>query len=315
METWPQLDYPAWRDTHATLHRWLQIAGKIRNAQAPWINHSWHISLLVTARGLSTRPVPHGKRAFQIDFDFIDHRLAVMTSDGGTRSLPLAPHSVAVFYRDLMGALAELGVPVRITRKPNEIKDEEAVPFDEDEVHRSYDGEAVNRFWRVLVQCERVMTAFRAAFRGKSSPVHFFWGNMDLALTRFSGRRAPEHPGGRPNLPDAVLRDAYSHECTECGFWPGGEEHPEPVFYSLAYPMPEGFKEARVAPRGASYSEDLGEFILPYRQVRESSDPDATVLEFLQSTYEAASDLGAWDRAGLEYDVSPASRSRARIAR
>ena len=308
MNGWPELEYGAWRETHATLHRWLQVVGKLRVACAPWVNHSWHVSLAVTARGLSTLTIPHGARAFQVDLDFIAHELRVVTTDGGVRAMALAPQPVATFYRRLMGMLDELGVRVAIARKPNEIED--AVPLDEDETHRAYDADAVTRFWRALVQAERVMNVFRARFRGKSSPVHFFWGNTDLALTRFSGRRAPEHPGGRPNLPDAVLRDAYSHECSECGFWPGGEEHPEAVFYSLAYPEPPAFRDAVVQPPGAHYSRELAEFVLPYDEVRRASEPDALLLEFLQSAYEAAARLGDWEREALEFDVRPQRRCR-----
>jgi hypothetical protein len=296
---WPELPFERWRDTHATLQRWLQIVGKIRLAQTAWINHSWHVSLDVTARGLVTPLIRHGTRAFQIELDFIQHCLAVRTSDGAGCSMSLPGRSVADFYRQLMSFLQELRIPVPIHPKPNELAD--ATPFERDEEHASYDRECVERFWRILVQAHGVLEEFRARFRGKSSPVHFFWGNTDLALTRFSGRAAPEHPGGRMHLPDAVLRDAYSHECSECGFWPGGDEHPEPVFYSLAYPMPSGYQRARVAPRGAHYSEELGEFILPYEQVRRSSAPENVILAFLQSTYEAAAGLGAWPRAALEY--------------
>jgi len=313
MDQWPQLHYPAWGDTHATLHRWLQVVGKLRVAQSPWINHSWHVSLRVTARGLSTLTIPHGKRTFQVDLDFIDHQVRVHTDEGRSNSLELQPQSVAQFHGRLMGILEELGVPVAIHAKPSELED--AVPFHEDEAHRAYDAEYASRFWRVLVQCQRVLETFRARFRGKSSPVHFFWGNMDIALTRFSGREAPRHPGGRPNLPDRVLRDAYSHECSECGFWPGGEEYPEPVFYSLAYPEPSGFRTAAVAPEVARYSQELKEFVLPYENVRRSSDPDAKALEFLQSAYEAAANLGGWDRAALEYPLRPERRGPARTAR
>jgi hypothetical protein len=311
--SWPELRFEAWRETHATLHLWLQIIGKIRLAQVPWINHSWQVSLYVSARGLTTLAMPHGDATFQVDFDFIDHRLWIHAAKGRSASVALAPQSVAAFYHQVMASLAQLGVPVDIHAKPNELED--ATPFAVDESHRSYDAEYANRFWRVLAQSERVLQIFRARFIGKSSPVHFFWGNTDLALTRFSGRRAPEHPGGRPHLPDRVLRDAYSHECSECGFWPGGTEHPEPLFFSLAYPEPPGFKGARLRPAAAHYAKQLGEFVLPYDEVRRAADPDALVLEFLQSAYEAAADLGRWDREALEYDFRPARRDRARIAR
>ena len=295
---WPSLPFEAWKDAYATLHLWLQIAGKIRLAQCPWVNHQWHVTLQVTARGLTTRPIPHGRRVFQLDFDFIDHRLLLHASDGRSASLPLEPQSVAAFYRKLMALLADLDLPVRIRKTPNEL--EQAIPFDQDEVHRSYDPEHVNRFWRVLVQAERVFQQFRARFSGKCSPVHFFWGSADLAVTRFSGRTAPSHPGGIPNLPDWVAREAYSHECSSCGFWAGGARYPRPIFYAYAYPAPKGFSAAGVAPREAHFSEELGEFVLPYDAVRESPAPDETLREFLQSTYEAAANLGGWDRGALE---------------
>jgi hypothetical protein len=301
---WPSLPLAAWADTYATLHRWTQIAGKVRLVQTPWTNHSWHVTLYVTARGLTTSLVPHGTRAFQIDFDFVDHRVVVTTSDGGIGGLPLEPQSVATFYARLMDELRRLGVPVAISRLPNEIPDGE--PFDRDEAHRAYDPEYASRFWRILVQSQRVFTRFRARFLGKCSPVHFFWGAPDLAVTRFSGRTAPPHPGGVPRLPDWVAREAYSHEVSSCGFWPGGGAVAHPAFYAYAYPEPPGFADARVQPAEAFYSTDLREFILPYDVVRESSSPDDTLLSFLQSTYAAAADLAHWDRAALEWEP-PAS--------
>jgi hypothetical protein len=276
--------------------------GKVRLRQGPWLNHSWHVTLYVTARGLTTSPIPHGTREFEIEFDFIDHVLAVRASDGGTARLPLGPQSVAAFYRALMAALQGLGLPVAIHGRPNEVPD--PVPFDEDEVHKDYDRDYANRFWRVLVQCDRVFKRFRSGFLGKCSPVHFFWGAPDLAVTRFSGRRAPAHPGGVPNLPDAVAREAYSHEVSSCGFWPGGGPIPYPAFYSYAYPEPAGFSAAAGGPPGAFYSPDLREFILPYDAVRESASPDETLLAFLQATYEAAADLAQWDRGALERSAS-----------
>ena len=298
-QAWPPLSFEAWRDTHATLRLWLQMVGKIRLAQSPWLNHSWHVSLYVTPRGLSTLSIPHGSAAFQIDFDFITHLIVITHSNGRRAELALRPQPVAAFYRALMSLLDELRVPVAIQKKPNEMP--EAVPFDQDERPRAYEADHAQRFWRVLQQCDRVLNVFRARFRGKSSPVHFFWGNTDLALTRFSGGRAPEHPGGRPNLPDRVLKDAYSDECWECGFWPGGEEYPSALFYALAYPEPRGFSAMRVLPTAAHYSKELKEFVLPYDVVRQHEDPDNVVLEFLQGTYEAAAALGAWDRAALDY--------------
>ena len=293
MNPWPELPYEAWRETHATLHLWLQIAGKIRLVQSPWVNHQWHVTLYVTARGLTTSPIPHGVRSFQVDFDFIDHRVAVSTSDGTVRSLPLEPQSVAAFYRALMAAMEELGVPVRISRKPNEVAD--PIAFDRDEAHRAYDPEYARRYWRALAQADRVFKVFRARFRGKCSPVHFFWGAPDLAVTRFSGARAPEHPGGVPNLPDRLVREAYSHECSSCGFWAGGEAYPRPMFYSYIYPEPPGFAEAL-----PGYEPALGEYVLPYDSVRNASSPDDELLDFLQSTYEAAANLAGWDRGALE---------------
>lgn len=302
-EPWPALPLDGWRDTYATLHRWTQIVGKVRLARMPWVNHSWHVTLYVTARGMTTGPVPHGTRSFQIDFDFIDHQLTVRTSDGEVRSVALRPRSVADFYREVMTALRELGVETAIHARPNELPD--ATPFAEDEAHAAYDPDAVNRCWRVLVQAERVLTAFRARFLGKCSPVHFFWGSFDLAVTRFSGRPAPPHPGGVPHLPDRVAREAYSHEMSSAGFWPGDLCFPQPAFYSYAYPEPAGFKDAAVRPAGAFYQPDLREFLLPYDAVRIAASPDVALMEFLESTYEAAANLGRWDRAALERPGDP----------
>jgi hypothetical protein len=280
----------------------------VRLAQTPWVNHSWHVTLYVTARGLSTSPIPHGTRTFAIEFDFVDHRLTIESSDGRVQHVPLEPQSVATFYSRLMAALAALDLPVRIHTTPNEIAD--AIPFDRDETHRSYDGEYASRFWRVLSQADRVLKIFRSRFRGKCSPVHFFWGAADLAVTRFSGRPAPEHPGGVPNLPDWVAREAYSHEVSSCGFWAGGGPIAYPVFYSYAYPAPPGFADARVRPDEAFYSQELGEFLLSYDRVRLADSPDDTLLEFLQSTYEAAATLAEWDRQSLEWPADPSLRIR-----
>jgi Family of unknown function (DUF5996) len=288
----------AWSDTCATLHLWTQIVGKIRLARSAWLNHSWHATLHVTARGLTTSPIPYDIRTFQIDFDFINHDVTVLASDGRSGRVVLEPQSVASFYRRLMGEMAMLDLNVRIYAKPNEVVD--AIRFDQDEIHRAYDSEYANRFWRVLVQAGRVFKEFRGRFIGKCSPVHFFWGAPDLAVTRFSGRRAPEHPGGIPNLPDRVTREAYSREVSSCGFWPGGGAIPYAAFYSYAYPEPAGFANVRVEPAAAFYSSQLREFILPYDAVRQSESPDNTLLDFLQSTYDAAADLGKWDRALLE---------------
>lgn len=305
-EVWPSLPLDAWQDTCVTLHLWTQIVGKIRLARSAWLNHSWNVTLYVTARGLTTTPMRHGTRSFEIDFDFIAHQVVVRTSDGRDGAVPLEPQSVAAFYRRLMSELDRLELPVRIATKPNEVVD--AIPFDRDEVHGAYDREYAHRFWRILVQADRVLKEFRAPFTGKCSPVHFFWGAPDLAVTRFSGRPAPEHPGGIPNLPDRVTRDAYSHEVSSCGFWPGGGAAPYPAFYSYAYPEPAGFADATVRPAAAFYSTELREFILAYDDVRASASPDDTLLAFLQSTYEAAASLGNWDRQALEVAEAAAHR-------
>jgi hypothetical protein len=276
----------------------MQIVGKVRLTQTPWTNHSWHVTLYMTARGLTTSPIPYGTRTFQIDFDLIDHQLRLTTSDGGTGEFALEPQPVSAFYARLMNEMAKLGLSVTICRKPNEIAD--PIPFDRDETHRAYDREYVNRFWRILVQSDRIFKAFRSRFVGKCSPVHFFWGAPDLAVTRFSRRTAPTHPGGVPNLPDWVAREAYSHEVSSCGFWPGGGPVPDAAYYSYAYPEPSGFAEMRVSPDTAAYNRELGEFILPYDAVRSSRVPDDTLLEFLQTTYDAAAGLAKWDRAALE---------------
>ena len=298
MEAWPSLPFAEWRETCATLHLWTQVVGKVRLAQAPLINHWWQVPLYVTARGLTTSPMPHGTRTFQIDFDFIEHRLIIATSDGATERLALEPRSVADFHRDLMGRLAGLGLPVKIWTMPVEI--EGAIPFEQDTTHAAYDPDSARRFWRILVQCERVLTQFRARFLGKVSPVHFFWGSFDLAVTRFSGRRAPPSAATAPHVANWVMREAYSHEVSSVGFWPGDATLPMPAFYAYAYPEPEGFDRVSVMPAGAYWHRDMGEFILPYDRVREDPEPDARLLAFCESTYAAAADLGHWDRAELE---------------
>lgn len=298
MDAWPSLPYRAWKETFETLRLWLQIVGKVRLVQSPWVNHQWHVTLYVTARGLTTSPIPHGTRIFEIVLDFIEQRLWIHASDGQSRSLALEPQPVSAFYARVMALLRELELPVAIDRKPNELP--ESVPFDKDRAQRAYEPKYAQRFWRVLAQADRVFKVFRGRFAGKCSPVHFFWGSGDLAVSRFSGRRAPAHPGGAPNMPDRLLREAYSHECSSCGFWPGGDVAPYPFFFSYAYPAPAGFAKAKIRPAAASWRPELSEFVLPYDVVRESSNPDATLLDFLQSTYEAAADLGGWDRAALE---------------
>ncbi len=307
-QRWPELPYAAWAATAATLQLWTQIVGKIRLARTPWLNHSWHVALYVTARGLTSSPIPDGARAFQIDFDFVDHVLWIRTSDGHYRQLMLRPMSVAEFYADMKIALGELGLATPIGTMPCEIAD--CIAFEADTVHASYDAGAVQRFWRVLVAAHDVFAHFRTGFLGKASPVHFFWGSFDLAVTRFSGRRAPRHPGGVPHLPDAVAREAYSHEVSSAGFWPGGGAIDYPAFYSYAYPAPEGFAAARVKPEAAFFSQALGEFILPYDAVRLAGDPDAALMEFLQSTYVAAADMAKWDRGALECGLGEKGKCR-----
>ncbi|MBV9459026.1 MAG: hypothetical protein JO141_16105 [Bradyrhizobium sp.] len=298
---WPELPLAAWRDTCATLQLWTQIAGKIRLALTPWLNHSWHVTLYVTPRGLSTSPIPDGPRSFEIAFDFIDHHLRISTSDGTSREFALAGHSVASFYAAVMAALAELGIHVAIDEIPNELPD--PIRFSEDTQHASYDSDAVQRFFRILVNADRVFKQFRSGFIGKASPVHFFWGSFDLAVTRFSGRRAPLHPGGVPHLPDEVACEAYSHEVSSAGFWPGGGVIDYPAFYSYAYPEPAGFRTLKVRPDAAFFSEALGEFVLPYDAVRTASDPDRALLDFLESTYQAAANAAKWDREALECPI------------
>jgi hypothetical protein len=298
-QTWPALPLEAWQDTCATLHLWTQIVGKVRLAQAPMLNHWWQVPFYVTTRGLTTSPIPYGDVSFDVCFDFLDHQLRVQTSDDDTRTLALAPRSVADFFREFMAALHALGLEVQIRTLPVEVQD--PIPFDEDDTHRSYDPEYAQRFWRILARADRVLQVFRSGFLGKSSPVHFFWGSFDLAVTRFSGRVAPPHPGGVPHLADWVTRLAYSHEVSSCGFWPGGGPVPEPVFYAYVYPEPEGFRHHPVRAASAFYSSDLREFILPYEAVRLSDNPDAMLLDFAQSTYEAAADLAGWDRRALEF--------------
>ena len=295
---WPELPSLAdWEDTVATVHMWTQVVGKVRLELGPPLNHSWGAALYVTPRGLTTGPVPHGARSFEITFDFVAHALRITASDGSERVFALEPMAVADFYRKTMAALRELGLGVDIFARPVEV--EEAIPFEQDEQHASYDADAVHRFWRALVQAERVFADFRARFVGKSSPVHFFWGAFDLAATRFSGRPAPPHPGGVPNCPDRVMVEAYSHELASAGFWPGTGLG-EAAFYAYAYPEPDGFRTAAVEPEAAYYHDDLREFVLPYESVRAAPDPDAALLAFLQSTYDAAADLSDWDRAALE---------------
>jgi hypothetical protein len=296
-EAWPALPLEAWRDTCATLHLWTQIVGKVRLAQTPWLNHSWHVALYVNARGLTTSLIPCERRGFEIQFDFAEHILDIRTTDGIGARIALRPQSVAEFHDRLMAALGKLGIAVAISDLPCEIAG--AIPFSGDHEHASYDAEYANRFWRVLLQADRVFKQFRTAFLGKCSPVHFFWGSFDLAVTRFSGRRAPTFSGSVPGVAAKVMQEAYSHEVSSAGFWPGGRGV-DASFYSYAYPSSPGFQAARVQPEGAFYNGDLGEFLLPYEAVRTATDPDTALLEFLTSTYEAAAETSGWDRAALE---------------
>ncbi len=294
--------------TAETLQLWTQIVGKVRLALTPWLNHSWHVTLYVSARGLTTGLIPHGAASFDMEFDFLAHDLVIRATDGGERRIGLAAPTAAEFYARVLGALADLGVPAAIHPEPNEIPD--PVPFRRTSVRASTIPAIARDFWRVLVQVERVFARFRTGFIGKCSPVHLFWGSFDLAVTRFSGRRAPLHPGGVPHLPDPVTREAYSHEVSSAGFWPGGGGVDEPCFYAYAYPTPEGFGAAAVAPAGAYFDARLGEFLLPYEMVRTAPDPDAALMAFLQSTYDAAADLGRWDRAALECEEGRPGRPR-----
>ncbi|HZO22549.1 MAG TPA: DUF5996 family protein [Steroidobacteraceae bacterium] len=295
---WPELPYEAWQETCTTLHLWTQIVGKVRLAHTPWLNHGWHVPLYVTSRGLATSPIPYGSRSFEIVFDFNTHVLDIDVNDGSSRRLALRPRTVADFYEQLMRALSELDLATSISERPCEIAD--ATPFGRDRIHSAYDAGYAHRFWRALVQVDRVLKLFRTGFIGKSSPVHFFWGSFDLAVTRFSGRSAPPFTTPVPGLAAAVMREAYSHEVSSAGFWPGNSALPWPAFYSYAYPLPTQFKEQPVQPQGASYNEALGEFVLPYEAVRTASDPEAALLSFLTSTYEAAAIRGSWDRSRLE---------------
>ena len=299
-DVWPALPLAAWQETYATLHMWTQIVGKTRLALAPTVNHWWHVPLYVTARGLSTSPMPCGARTFEAEFDFLDHLLVLRTSDGATRTLPLAPRSVADFYQEYVALLKSLELEVRIRPVPVEVA--RAVPFVDDREHASYDADAVQRCFRALAQADRLLKEFRGRFLGKCSPVHFFWGSFDLACTRFSGRRAPVHPGGAPNCPDYVMREAYSHECISAGWWPGAGVVQEPVFYAYAYPEPARLPQSRILPAEARYDPAMREFLLPYEGVRTASDPDEKVRSFFRSTYDAAADLAGWDRSTLERD-------------
>jgi hypothetical protein len=294
-ECWPALPLDSWKDTCATLHMWTQVVGKVRLRLTPLVNHWWNVPFYVTARGLTTSRIPYGQRAFELGFDFIGHHLVLETSDGIVKTIPLRPRSVADFYQEFLEMLHSAGINVKIWRMPVEIPN--PIPFDQDRLHASYDPAAVEKFWRILLSVAAVFSQFRSGFIGKCSPVHFFWGSFDLAVTRFSGRRAPERPGA-----DAVTREAYSHEVSSVGFWPGTVGVKDAAFYSYAAPVPKGLEEARVRPDAASYDKQLGEFILLYEDVRRAASPTAALLQFCQSTYEAGANLGNWDRK--ELDVS-----------
>jgi Family of unknown function (DUF5996) len=308
---WPRLRLSDWPDTRETLHMWTQIIGKVRMAHSPLVNHWWQATLYVTPRGLTTSAIPHGNGAFDCELDLVDHQLRIRAGDGGGRVVALTAKPVAQFYAETMDALGELGIRTSIRARPNEV--DPAIPFAEDDRHASYDPQAAELFWRQLLQANRVLGQFRAGFVGKVSPVQFFWGAMDLACTRFSGRTAPAHPGGAPNCPDWIMQEGYSHELASCGFWPGGGE--EGAFYSYAYPEPPGYADAPVGPAAAFYSRDLGEFLLPYEAVAAATDPDRALTGFLDTTYARAAELGGWDRAELEtdpdrWDQHRTSRSR-----
>ncbi len=301
MNDWPDIPYARWAPTGASLHMWSQIVGKFRLARAPWVNHSWHATLYVDARGLTTSLVPGDGAGHEIRFDFLDHRLVCQSTDGRADGFALEPMSVADFHARFHDMLASIGAATRMHGAPNEVAD--PTPFREQTEPGAYDPAAAQDFWRALVSVDRVFSRFRTGFIGKASPVHLFWGSFDFAVTRFSGRPAPLHPGGFPALPDAVTQEAYSHEVSSAGFWPGGGGVDHPTFYSYAYPAPDGFGAAPAAPAEAYYHQELGEFVLPYDAVRDAADPDGALLAFLQSTYAAAADLGGWDRAGLESDI------------
>jgi hypothetical protein len=304
---WPELEYQAWRQTALALQLWLQIAGKVRLALTPWLNHSWQVPYYVTARGLSTSPIPHDGGIFELEFDFVGHRLVGRDSAGLVSDFPLQAMSVADFYQKAVALLAALGVRAHITPWPSELID--PIPFAEDRISRPYDAASVQRFWHILVKADQLFKLFRTGFLGKASPVHLFWGGFDLAVTRFSGRRAPLHPGGIPGLSDRVTREAYSHEVSSAGFWPGNDLYPHAAFYSYAYPEPKGFSDAAMPP-GAVYESQLGEFILPYDTVRKAPDPEQLVMDFLEAAYSAAADLGKWDRRSVECEIGVPGRPR-----
>ncbi|MDX5405386.1 MAG: DUF5996 family protein [Bacteroidota bacterium] len=295
---WPSLPYKAWSNTQKTLHMWTQILGKIRLKAMPWQNHSWHTALYISPRGLTTGAMPYGNGLFELELDFVDHRLRMISSFSPDRSFPLASMSVAEFYRRTMDILSDEGIRIEIHPRPNEVEDN--IPFARNEHLSYYEAGRVLDFWQACISINNVFQEFRSGFIGKCSPVHFFWGSFDLAITRFSGRRAPKHPGIAPNMPKEVMQEAYSHEVSSAGFWPGSDDFPEPIFYSYCYPTPPDFKDQKILPEGAFWNDTLGEFLLPYDVVRKSEDPEGTLKEFLRSTYIAAAVTGSWDRNELE---------------
>ena len=297
---WPDLQYDKLKDTIATVQLWTQIVGKIRLAKMPWLNHSWHVTFTVSPQGLTTGGIDYDDGIFELTFDFINHHLLITTSEGGNKTVSLCPRTVASFYKEVFDKLRALNIDVKIYAKPNEI--DPAIPFEEDEIHQSYNKEQINLFWKALLKVEPVFNKFRAGFSGKCSPVHFFWGGFDLAVTRFSGREAPKHPGGAPNIPLKVMQESYSHEVSSAGFWPGNEAFPHPAFYSYAYPTPADFGTQKILPNEAFYSKEMGEFFLMYDDVRKATFPEKMLMEFLQSTYDAAADTGNWDKKALEFN-------------
>ncbi len=299
---WPALHYPNLKDTLATLHLWLQMVGKIRLRKTPWINHSWHVTLYVSPRGLTTGSVPYERGVFSLEFNFLQHQLVLTTSTGQQTNLVLSDGTIADFYQRLLALLQQADIAVDIHTRPNEL--EPAIPFEEDKQPRTYHPDHAHTVWQALIRIHNAFTRFRADFTGKVSPVHLFWGAFDLAVTRFSGREAPQHPGGAPNIPLEVMQEAYSHEVSSAGFWPGNPDFPEAAIYSYCYPTPDAFKEQPVQPDAAYYHQELGEFILPYAAVQQADDPNAMLTDFLQTTYAAAANTGNWDRAALECDLS-----------
>lgn len=301
-QKWPELRFDELKDTIAMVHMWTQIVGKIRLRKTPWLNHSWHVTLYISPTGLSTGSIPYADGVFQIDFDFIRQQLVIQYSNGGEKIIPLQSGTVSGFYTGVMDGLKSIDVEAPIYPVPNEV--DPAVPFIDDHQPRTYNGEQMQMLWQAFIKIHNVFLRFRSGFIGKVSPVHFFWGAFDLAVTRFSGRTAPQHPGGAPNMPVAVMQEAYSHEVSSCGFWPGSADFPHPIFYAYCYPSPADFKAQKVQPAEAFYSAEMGEFMLKYADVRNAEDPDSYLLSFLQTTYEAAANTGNWDRKALETDLT-----------